>query len=122
MAAPLVKHLIVIQYRLATFPSTSPVFPNEKGLIQTTDHLRGDVSASANYELPIKGCIDYEVVNKGTARAFLFDGAIEILPGQSYTPPKSSPFPLINQPKVQFEGDFQLTRAVADLVVQPIVS
>jgi len=122
MAAPLVKHLIVIQYRLGTFPNTSPIYPNEKGLIQTTDHLRGDVASSANYDLPIKGCVDYEVVNKGTAKAYLFDGAIEILPGQSYTPPKSSPYPLINQPTVTFEGDFQMTRAIADLVVPPVVS
>lgn len=122
MAAPLIKHLVVIQYKLGTFPSKSPVFPNEKGLIQSVEHLHGDVANSANYELPIKGCIDYEVVNKGTSIAYLFDGAIEILPGQNYSPAKSSNLPLINNPKVTFEGDFQMTRAIADLVVPPTVS
>lgn len=118
MAVALTKKVIIIQYKLGKFDEKSPIFAGQPGVQMSVEHIHGDVNTS-RVELPVKGCIDYEVINDGSAKVYLFDGAIVILPGQNWTPPKSSPLPLINNPFLTFEGDFQQTRSVADLVLTP---
>ena len=118
MAVALTKKIIIIQYKLGKFDEKSSIFPGQPGVQMSVEHLHGDVNTS-RVELPVKGCIDYEVINVGSAKAYLFDGAIVILPGQVWTPPKSSPLPLINNPFLTFEGDYQQTRSALDL---PIVA
>lgn len=112
MAVPLVKHVIVIQFKKAKFDAKSAVFPGEEGVRIDVDHIRDN-----GKEIPIKGCVDFCLVNQGTAKAFLFNGAITILPGQSWFPQKSSPLPIVNQPVLIFEGDYQLSRSSSDLTV-----
>lgn len=115
------KHILVIQYRLGKFDPSSKILPGQDGLKMSVEHVYGDVG-TGRAELPVKGCVDYEVFNKGTAVAYLFDGAIEILPGQGWGPSKSSPLPLIDQPNLTFDGDYQRSRNSADLVVPSITA
>lgn len=114
MAVPLVKYVIIIQYKASIFDQKSAVLPGESGLFMSIESIRDNKA-----EIPVKGCVDFAIINKGTAKAFLFDGAIEILPGQTWFPQKSSPLPLINQPVITFEGDFQQSRNSADLLTPP---
>lgn len=114
MAVQLKKHVVIIQYKPGNFDGKSVVLPGMPGLIMSVEHVYDNKT-----EIPVKGCVDFAITNKGTAKAFLFDGAIEILPGQTWFPQKSSPLPLINQPVITFEGDFQQTRSLLDLVVTP---
>ncbi len=119
MAGPaLTKHLVVIQYKPGKFDPSGKVLPGQDGVNASVEHVHGDVGLG-QFELPVKGCIDYEVKNEGSAIAYLYDGAIVILPGQSWTPAKSTPLPLINQPKVTFQGDYQMSRNANDLVSPP---
>lgn len=114
MAAALDKHVLIIQYRPGKFPEKQAVNPGQDGVLISVDHIR---DTDDKKEIPIKGCIDFSIVNVGSAKAYLFDGAIEILPGQTWFPQKSTPLPLINQPVLTFEGDFQLSRSLSDLIV-----
>jgi hypothetical protein len=61
-----------------------------------------------------KGAVDFTIFNVGTAKAYLWDTII-ILPGQTFTLPKSTNLPLANDIPVKFEGDYSLTRNIADV-------
>lgn len=115
MAVALTKHVFIIQYKANNFDEKSAVFPGAPGVLMSVEHIHGDVITSKQ-ELPVKGCVDFSITNKGTAKAYLFDGAVEILPGQTWFPQKSTSLPIINQPVLTFEGDAQLTRSVADVI------
>lgn len=114
MAAALDKHVVIIQYKPGKFPDNSAINPGENGVIMSVEHIR-DIDKKT--EIPVKGCIDFSITNVGTAKALLFDGAIEILPGQTWFPQKSTHLPLINQPTLTFEGDVQLSRSIADVIL-----
>lgn len=107
MAIALVYHCVILQYKKGQFPEKSG-FTGD-GVIMSVEHVwkKG--------EIPVRGCVDFCIRNVGTAKAFLFDGAVVINPGESWFPTKSTPLPLINQPVLTFEGDYQLSRALADL-------
>jgi len=82
--------------------------------------IKDGVNIDVNYleakaELPIRGAVDFTVYNVGTAKAYLFGKNVEILAGQSWSPPKSTGLPIANQPELKFEGDYALSRNVADL-------
>ena len=114
MAVALKKHVLVIQYKLGKFDPASKIMPGQDGLKCSVENIHGDVGTGRT-QLPVIGCVDYEVFNAGTAIAYLFDGAVKILPGQGWAPQKSSPLPLIDQPTLTFQGDYQQSRNVADL-------
>src|ERR1051326_4461093 len=105
MATALVQKLLLIKY-----------VPQEKngrmGVNIVQDYITGKT------DLHVEDSVDFTVQNKGTAKVYLFGSAVEILPGQSWSPPKSTPLPLNNNIPVTFEGDFQITRNIADLTSQ----
>jgi hypothetical protein len=61
-----------------------------------------------------KGAVDFTVYNIGTAKAYLWN-TIEILPNTSFTIPKSTPLPIANDIPISFEGDYSMTRNIADI-------
>lgn len=63
-----------------------------------------------------KGAVDFTVYNIGTAKVYLWD-TIEIAPGTSFSIPKSTPLPLANDIPIKYEGDYVLTRNVADISI-----
>lgn len=115
------KHILLIQYRPGKFDAKSKIMAGKDGLKMSVEHVYGDVGTGRT-ELPVSGSINYEVINKGTAVAYLFDGAIEILPGQNWVTTNVSGLPLIDQPNITFDGDYQRSRAAGDLVVPSITA
>jgi len=87
-----------------------PIQENNSTVINLTSDI-----VERRSELPIKGCIDFTIYNLGTAKAYLFQRNIEILPGSSWTPAKSATLPYANQPIIEFEGSYELTRNISDL-------
>lgn len=116
---PPTKHILLIQYRLGKFDAQSKIMAGQDGIKQSVERIYGDVGTGRT-ELPVKGSINYEVINKGTAVAYLFNGAVEILPGQNWVTTNRSNLPLIDQPTLTFDGDYQQTRNSGDLVVTPV--
>ena len=106
--ATLVKRLLLIKYSetVVTFAGKKDA---EKAVI--AEHFYYQEEQKFIYT---KSAVDFTLFNIGTAKAYLWD-TIEILPGQSFTLPKSTNLPLANDIPVKFEGDYTLTRNVADI-------
>ncbi len=107
-APPLIKRLLLVKYS-----ETSVVFAgktvSEKAVIAEHFYYQEE-----NKFIYTKGCVDFTVFNIGTAKVFLWDNIV-LLPGQSFTLPKSTPLPLANDIPIKYEGDYALTRNVADI-------
>ena len=104
----LVKRLLLIKYSetVVTFAGKKDA---EKAVI--AEHFYYQDEHKVIYT---KGAVDFTLFNIGTAKAYLWD-TIQILPGQSFTLPKSTNLPLANDIPVKFEGDYALTRNIADI-------
>lgn len=104
----LIKRLLLVKYS-----ETTVVFAgkkeSEKAVI--AEHFYYQAEHKAIFT---KGCIDFTLFNIGTAKAFLWDNIV-LLPGQSFTLPKSTNLPLANDIPIKYEGDYTLTRNVADI-------
>jgi hypothetical protein len=102
----LINKVLLTKYVLAKWKDGGV---EKDGVNLTMDYFNGKM------ELPIKGCVDFTVTNVGTAKAYINGNSIVILPGQSWSPPKSTPLPIINQPSLSFENDFENTRNINDV-------
>ncbi|MBS1635230.1 MAG: hypothetical protein JST26_04850 [Bacteroidetes bacterium] len=109
MPAPaLIKRLLLVKYT-----ETSVKFAGK------AEHEKAVIAEHFYYQeehkyIFTKGCIDFTLFNIGTAKAYLWDNIV-ILPGQTFTLPKSTPLPLANDIPIKYEGDYTLTRNVADI-------
>lgn len=109
MPAPaLIKRLLLVKYS-----ETTVVFAgkkeSEKAVIAEHFYYQQE-----NKFIYTKGCVDFVLFNIGTAKAYLWDNII-LLPGQAFTLPKSTPLPLANDIPIKYEGDYTLTRNIADI-------
>ena len=116
MAIPLVNKVVIEMYKLAQFPNDKKNgdFAGKDGIWMSI------VNISAKCSIPIKGSIDYNIVNEGTSTAYLFEGAVVILPGMQWSPTKSTPLPYINEPVITFSNDPQLTRNFVSTPPPPV--
>lgn len=101
----LVNKLMLVIYKQVPYVGS----PTGTGVKMSVQHV------DRKGELPIKDAVDFTVYNTGTSKAYLFGSAVEILPGQTWSPPKSTPLPIVDQPLLKFEGDYEITRNIADL-------
>ena len=109
MPAPaLVKRLLLVKYS-----ETNVIFAGKKDAEKAVIAEHFYYQAEHNF-IFTKCAVDFTVFNIGTAKAFLWD-TIVILPGQTFTLPKSTNLPLANDIPVKFEGDYSLTRNIADI-------
>lgn len=104
----LIKRLLLIKYSETLVTFTGKKDP-EKAVIAENFYYQGE-----HKFIYTKGAVDFTLFNIGTAKAYLWD-TIEILPGQSFTLPKSTNLPIANDIAVKFEGDYSLTRNIADI-------
>lgn len=102
MAVPLTHRILIVKYMPVTINGVL-------GIVINTDYIKEGTT------LDIKGSVDFTIRNEGTAAVFLFGGAIKILTGDSWSPPKSTALPFHSNIPMSYEDDFQLTRNVANL-------
>lgn len=107
-APPLIKRLLLVKYSetLVVFAGKAD---KEKAVIAEHFYYQQE-----NKALYTKGCIDFTLFNIGTAKVYLWD-SIVVLPGQIFSLPKSTSLPLANDIPIKYEGDYTLTRNVADI-------
>lgn len=111
-ALALIKRLLLIKYSETTVTFAGKK-ETEKAVI--AEHFFYQEEHKAIFT---KGCIDFILFNIGTAKVFLWD-SIVVLPGQSFTLPKSISLPLANDIPIKYEGDYTLTRNVNDITNIP---
>lgn len=104
----LIKRLLLVKYSetIVTFAGKKE---SEKAVIAEHFYYQAE-----HKFIFTKGAIDFTLFNVGTAKVYLWD-TIQVLPGQSFTLPKSTNLPLANDIPIKFEGDYSLTRNIADI-------
>lgn len=94
-----VKQITVIKYSRVTDANGDSV-TCEAFIQDDTDIKR---------KLFVKGCVDFELYNTGEESVFLWR-TVEILPGESFSPRKSTPLPYASDIPMYWATDYELTR------------
>lgn len=106
----LIKRLLLVKYSETTVKFAGKL-ENEKAVMAEHFFYQGE-----NNFLFTKGSVDFTLFNIGTAKVYLWD-CIEVLPGQTFTLPKSNALPLANDIPIKYEGSYALTRNISDVKV-----
>jgi hypothetical protein len=80
---------------------------DEKGITVTPQLLDGKA-----VELPVKGCINWEIHNTGTVICFLWD-SMPLNPNDSYSFPNYSKDKILNSVPIRWDGTYTTQRTVA---------
>lgn len=94
------QRVLLIKYTAVTLESGKEAVNCDSYLQEGTDIKR---------KLFVKGCVDFEMYNTGSEAVFLW-GAVEILPGQSFIPRKSTNLPFANDIQLNWATDYEITR------------
>lgn len=94
------QRILLIKYSKITLESGVDAVTCESYLQEGTDIKR---------KLFVKDCVDFEMYNVGSETVLLW-GAVEILPGQSFVPRKSTNLPFANDIQLNWATDYDITR------------
>lgn len=94
------QRILLIKYSKTTLDCGEEAVTCDSYLQEGTDIKR---------KLFVKGCVDFEMYNTGSESVFLW-GAVEILPGQSFVPRKSTNLPFANDIQFNWATDYEITR------------
>jgi hypothetical protein len=72
------------------------------------------IEKGSTHKLHIMGCVDFELYNQGTTSVLIFN-SVEIAPGQSYSPRKSTNLPFAEDIDMRWADDPELTRSPSNI-------
>lgn len=108
----LIKRLLLIKYSETVVTMTGKKEPEKALLVEHFYYQEKDK------KIFTQNAVDFVLYNIGTAKVFLWDNLV-VLPGASFSLPKSNSLPLANDISITYEGDYAITRNIADVVVPP---